>query len=314
MNRPVIALLSSGFDLSFLVPAFARQSPEADVRQAGQLGALDEIEVAVCWNPPPGILATLPNLKLIQSIGAGVDHLLSDPHLPPGVPLCRVIDPGMAAGMSSYVSWAVIHHQRHFDRYLAHSAQQRWQEEPIVSPRSHRVGIAGFGWLGGACARSLATVGFNVRGWNRSASRQVPTGVALYQGEGQLAAFLGGCDTLVCLLPLTAQTTGFLCEGLFRQLPRGAHVINVGRGHHLVESDLMAAISSGQIGGATLDTFAQEPLPRDHPFWKEPRITITPHIASRTDVAVVARQTLDNLTQVRQGLRPPSAVDPGRGY
>ena len=314
MNRPVIALLSSGFDLSFLVPAFARQSPEAEVRQAGQLGALDEIDVAVCWNPPPGMLARLPKLKLIQSIGAGVDHVLSDPLLPPDVPLCRVIDPGMAAGMSAYVAWAVIHHQRHFDRYLAHAAHHRWQQEPIVSPRSHAVGIAGFGWLGGACARALATIGFNVRGWNRSVNRPVPPGVALYQGEEQLDAFLTGCDTLVCLLPLTAETKGFLCEGLFAKLPRGAHIVNVGRGDHLVEADLLTAIASGQVGGATLDTFTQEPLARDHPFWKTPQVTITPHIASRTDLAIVARQTLDNLAQISQGLRPSSAVDPGRGY
>jgi glyoxylate/hydroxypyruvate reductase A len=208
----------------------------------------------------------------------------------------------------------VIHRQRHFDRYLAHAAHQRWQPEPIVSPRSHVVGIAGFGWLGGACARSLATIGFNVRGWNRGASRTVPPGVALYQGDEQLDAFLAGCDTLVCLLPLTSQTTGFLSEAVFSKLPRGAHVVNVGRGDHLVEADLLAAIASGQLGAATLDTFTQEPLARDHPFWKEPRITITPHIASRTDLAVIARQTLDNLTQVRQGMRPSSAVDAGRGY
>jgi glyoxylate/hydroxypyruvate reductase A len=313
-SPPVIALLSSGFDLSFLVPAILKLCPDADVRPAGQEGNLSDIEAAVCWNPAPGELARMPNLKLIQSIGAGVDHVLSDPDLPPGVPVCRVIDPGMAAGMSAYVSWAVVHHQRHFDRYLAHAAQRRWQEEPIVSPRRHVVGIAGFGWLGGACARALAAIGFDVRGWNRGASRSVPAGVALYQGNEQLEAFLTGCNTLVCLLPLTARTSGFLCEAVFAKLPRGAHVVNVGRGDHLVERDLLAAIASGHLGGATLDAFSHEPLPRDHAFWNEPRITITPHIASRTDLGAIARQTLDNLALVREGLRPPSTVDLGRGY
>jgi len=306
--------LSSGFDLSFLRDAFLRQSPDADLRMGDDLGALEEVEVAVCWNPPPGILARMPGLRLIQSIGAGVDHLLSDPDLPRAIPLCRVIDPGMAAGMSAYVLWAVIHHQRHFDRYLAHAAQRRWQEEPIVPPRRHVVGIAGFGWLGGACARALTAVGFSVRGWHRGGGRTLPPGVALYRGEEQLDAFLDGCHSLICLLPLTPQTAGFLCARLFAKLPRGAHVVNVGRGDHLVEADLLAALASGQLSGATLDAFTREPLPREHPFWNDPRITITPHIASRTDLAVIASQTLDNLAQVRQGLRPASAVDASRGY
>ncbi len=307
-------MLSSGLDLGFLVPAFRRQRPDADVRLGTRAGSLDDIEAAVCWNPPRGELNRMPNLKLIQSIAAGVDHLLSQPDLPAGVPVCRVIDPGMAAGMSAYVTWAVIHQQRHFDRYLAHAAQRRWQEEPIVSPRRHRVGIAGFGWLGSACARALAAIGFSVRAWHRGVNRPVPPGVAVFHGKEQLDEFLSGCDTLVCLLPLTPQTTGFLSEPVFARLPRGAHVINVGRGDHLVEADLLAAIASGQLGGATLDSFAQEPLPRDHPFWREPRITITPHIASRTDRGEIVRQTLDNLEQVRQGLSPAACVDPRRGY
>jgi glyoxylate/hydroxypyruvate reductase len=252
--------------------------------------------------------------KLIQSIAAGVDHILADPALPPAVPVCRVVDPGMAAGMCAYVNWAVIHQQRHFDRYLVHESKRHWQEEPIVSPRRHRVGVAGFGWLGSACARSLAAVGYSVRAWHRGASRPVPPGVAVFHGQAQLDDFLSGCDTLVCLLPLTARTRGFLDAELFGRLPRGAHVINVGRGGHLVEEALLGAIASGQVGHATLDAFSSEPLPPDHPFWSEPRITVTPHIASRTDLDVIVRQTLENLAQVQQGLTPSASVDPGRGY
>jgi glyoxylate/hydroxypyruvate reductase A len=275
---------------------------------------LEEIDAAICWNPPAGSLARMPNLKLIQSIAAGVDHILSDPDLPPNVPVCRVVDPGMAAGMCAYVHWAVIQQQRHFDRYLAAAARRQWQEEPIVSPRRHRVGVAGFGWLGSACARSLAAVGYRVHAWHRGGRRPVPPGVAVYHGREQLDDFLGCSDTLVCLLPLTAETRGFLNADLFARLPRGAHVINVGRGDHLVEEDLLAAIASGQVGHATLDAFSTEPLPPDHPFWGEPRITITPHIASRTDLEAIARQALENLEQVRQGLTPPACVEPGRGY
>ena len=260
------------------------------------------------------MLARMPNLQLIQSIAAGVDHILSDPRLPPSVPVCRVVDPGMAAGMCAYVNWAVIRQQRHFDRYLTHAAKRQWQEEPIVSPRRHRVGVAGFGWLGSACARSLVAVGYRVRAWHRGAIRPVPSGISVFHGQEQLGDFLAGCDTLVCLLPLTPQTRGFLDAALFAQLPRGAHVINVGRGDHLVETDLLSAIASGLIGHATLDAFSTEPLPPDHPFWKETRITVTPHIASRTDLDVIARQALENFEQVRQGVRPAASVEPSRGY
>jgi glyoxylate/hydroxypyruvate reductase A len=312
-EAPCIALLSSGLDLEFLVPALRSQCPGVDLRQTDALGDLDDIDAAVCWSPPAGLLARMPNLKLIQSIAAGVDHILSDPDLPP-VPVCRVIDPGMAAGMSAYVLWAVIHQARHFDRYLMHASRRRWQPEPIVAPARPRVGIAGFGWLGSACARALVCAGFSVRAWHRGTQRPVPPGVALFHGGDQLDEFLSGCDSLVCMLPLTAQTTGFLSARLFGQLPRGAHLINVGRGAHLVEEDLLAAIASGQVGSATLDTFTREPLPPEHPFWSEQRITITPHIASRTERAVIVQQTLANLAQVRQGLRPAAAVDPGRGY
>lgn len=300
--------------MSFLVPAFRKRCPAADLRFGDDLGALADINVAVCWNPPPGLLLKMPSLRLIQSIAAGVDHILGDLTVPREVPVCRVVDPGMAAGMSAYVAWAVIHHQRHFDRYVAHAEGKRWQEEPIVPPSRHRVGIAGFGWLGSACARALTSIGYNVRGWHRSGGREVPPGVGIYHGREQLDEFLAGCDTLVCLLPLTAETAGFLCAGLFARLPRGAHVINAGRGDHLVEADLLAAIESGQIGGATLDAFSHEPLPRNHPFWNEPRITITPHIASRTDLNVIVSQTLDNLNLIGQGKRPMASVDPGRGY
>ena len=213
--HPCIALLSSGLDLAFLGPALQRHRPDADVRPGDRLGALEDIEAAICWNPPAGMLARMPNLKLIQSIAAGVDHILADPGLPATVPVCRVVDPGMAAGMCAYVNWAVIHRQRHFDRYLAQAAKRRWQEEPIVSPRRHRVGVAGFGWLGSACARSLAAVGYRVRAWHRGASRPVPPGVAVFHGQDQLDEFLSGCDTLVCLLPLTTKTKGFLSADLF---------------------------------------------------------------------------------------------------
>ncbi|MFT7116590.1 MAG: glyoxylate/hydroxypyruvate reductase A [Rhodoferax sp.] len=300
--------------MQYLADAFNAACPGIDVRMGTDLGALDDIEAAVCWFPPHGLLAQLPGLQLIQSLAAGIDHLVADPQLPPGVPLCRIVDTGMAAGMKAYVSWAVVQHHRGMQAYVASSAASRWEEQPVVSPRHHRVGIAGLGTLGLACAESLAQLGYPVRGWSRSAKATLPEGVTGFHGDGQLDEFLSGCDTLVCLLPLTPQTQGFLNARLFDRLPRGAHLINVGRGDHLVEADLLPALASGQLSATTLDAFSQEPLPKNHPFWGHARILITPHIATRTDRLVIAQQTLANLALLQQGGRPANQVDLARGY
>jgi glyoxylate/hydroxypyruvate reductase A len=165
-----------------------------------------------------------------------------------------------------------------------------------------------------ACAEALAAIGYRVRGWSRSAKEALPAGVEGFHGAAQLDQFLSGCETLVCLLPLTGETHGFLNAALFAKLPRGAHLINVGRGDHLVEADLRPALDAGQLSAATLDAFSQEPLPPEHPFWGDSRILVTPHIATRTDSLVIARQTLDNLASVRQGRRAANQVDLARGY
>ena len=311
---PCVALLSDVIAMDYLAPAFRAHSPGIDLRLGSELGALDQIEAAVCWFPPHGLLARLPRLRLVQSLAAGVDHITADPALPRALPLCRIVDPEMATGMKAYVCWAVVQHQRHMAAYLASAAEHAWQEQPMRPPAQHRVGIAGLGTLGLACAEALASIGYAVRGWSRSAKSGLPAGVTCFHGDAQLDAFLAGCDTLVCLLPLTPQTQGFLNADLFACLPRGAHLINVGRGAHLVEADLLRALELGHLSGATLDAFTQEPLPPQHPLWHEPRILVTPHIATRTDVSVIAQQTLHNLALLQRGERPGTAVDLDRGY
>lgn len=313
-TSPRIALLSDVVDMRFLTPAFERACPGIELRTGTTLGPLDEIDAAVCWFATPGLTARMPNLKLVQSLAAGVDHLLADPALPRLVPLCRVVDTTMAAGMNAYVSWAVIQQHRRMGGYLASAAAGRWEEQPISSPRNHRVGIAGMGELGTACAQALAAIGYDVRGWSRSAKASLPEGVTGFHGAAQLSDFLAGCDTLVCLLPLTDETRGFLNAKVFDQLPRGAHLVNVGRGGHLVEADLLAALEGGQLAAATLDTFAKEPLPASHPFWEHPKILVTPHVATRTDPRVIAEQTLANFADVVAGRRPRLLVDLQRGY
>ena len=311
---PCVALLSEVLDMQYLSDAFREACPDIDLRVGADLGRVEDVDVAVCWFPPHGRLAQLTNLKLVQSLAAGIDHLVADPALPRHLPLCRVVDTTMAAGMKAYVTWAVVQRQRGMQAYVASSAASEWQEQAFENPRRHRVGVAGLGHLGTACATALATIGYAVRGWSRNAKTELPEGVMAFHGADQLDEFLSGCDTLVCLLPLTPQTRGFLNASLFARLPRGAHLINVGRGDHLVEADLLPALNGGQLSAATLDALSVEPLPAGHPFWGDPRILITPHIATRTDRLVIAQQTLANLASLLQGQRPPHQVDLERGY
>lgn len=299
--KPCIALVSDQIAMDYLLPAFRAQFPAAELRRADtqvqQLGALEDIDAVVCWSPPPGLLARMPRLRLVQSVGAGTDHITRDATLP-DVPVCRIIDPEMAAGMNAYVAWAVVHGQRHMGRYLDHQRLSTWKEAPIVPPGRHRVGIAGLGVLGQSAARALAAIGYAVRGWSRSPKDDLPAGITAFHGDAARAEFLAGCDTLVCLLPLTEDTHGLLNADLFAQLPRGARLVNVGRGAHLVQDDLLAALDSGQLASAVLDAFVQEPLPPGHPFWQHPAITVTPHIATRTGPQTIAQLTHDNLARL----------------
>lgn len=315
-DTPTLALLSATIDMNYLRPAFAAACPGIELRLWPDLGDVAEIDAAVCWEPPPGVIATLPNLTLIQSLAAGIDHLVRDPALPTDIPLCRIVDGQMASGMAAYVAWAVVHGQRHMGAYLVQQRAADWREQPVQHPPQHRVGIAGFGALGQACARTLLSIGYAVRGWKRSAS-EVPAelaDVSLFHGDEQLADFLSGCDTLVCLLPLTEATRNRIDARFLAALPQGAHLINVGRGDHVVDADLLAALDSGQLGAATLDAFRTEPLPTDHAFWHHPRITVTPHIATRTPASVIARQTLANLSAILAGRATEVAIDRSRGY
>jgi glyoxylate/hydroxypyruvate reductase A len=204
----------------------------------------------------------------------------------------------MATGMNAYVAWAVVHGQRHMAGYIESQRRAQWEESPVEPPSRHCVGIAGLGVLGQSAAKALSAIGYRVRGWSRSPKTGLPEGIETFHGDAGRADFLGGCDTLVCLLPLTDDTHGILNADLFAQLPHGARLINAGRGAQLVAQDLLAALESGQIASAVLDAFVTEPLPSDHPFWHHPRITVTPHIATRTDPETIARLTFENLQRL----------------
>ena len=293
-------------------PQLARLMPELEVRIWPEIGDPAEIDYALVWRPDPGLLASLPNLKLILSLGAGVDHILTDPHLPRGVPIVRLVDPYMTDAMSEYVLLQVLRLHRQDLDYRAQQESGIWLELDQKNAAERTVGILGFGELGQDAARKLNGLGFDVALWGRR--QRTVEGLRGYAGSAGLSALLGRSEILVCLLPLTAETEGILNASTFAMLPKGAALINAARGGHLVELDLLAALASGRLSAAVLDVFRDEPLPAGHPFWHHPRIVVTPHIAAATHPPTAAPIILDNIRRFEAGGPLLNQVDPARGY
>jgi glyoxylate/hydroxypyruvate reductase len=287
--------------------------PGLDVRVWPEVGDRADIDIALVWRPPQGELARsrYPNLKAILSLAAGIDGLIADPDLP-DVPIARMVDPSLTRTMSEYVLLAVLRHHREFDRFERAQRVREWAYAFPPQAAERRVGIMGLGELGSAAARRLVAEGFQVLGWSRSP--KVLDGVVSYAGRSELHAFLHRTDVLVCLLPLTADTVGILDAATFTGLPHGAFVINVARGQHLIERDLVEALDSGHLAGATLDVFREEPLPPESPLWEHPKVLVTPHVASYSLPATAASGVAANIRRVLAGEPLLHQVDRARGY
>jgi len=273
----------------------------------------EDVDYFVGFRPPHGFLKTLPRLKLIISFGAGVEGFLTDPEFPKTIPLVRFTDPSLAYEMAQYVTMhaLIIHrHQRYFDQAQADGA---WRQlmMPRATDQTH-IGILGLGEIGGKIAERLALYGFQLSGWSKT--RKSTPGVKSFAGAGELNAFLKQCEILAAVLPQTPETINLMDKKFFAQLPQGAWVINVARGTLLVEDDLIAALDSGHLAGAVLDVFRTEPLPPDHPFWRHPNITVTPHVAGITDprMALAYVDTCVRRNEVGQPLA--DIVEIARGY
>ncbi len=295
---------------------FARALPEAELRE-WQPDDTAPADFAIVWRPPREMLAGRRGLRALFNLGAGVDAILAleAPHpgtLPREAQLVRLEDTGMARQMAEYVTHAVLRYMRRFDEYQALQAQRRWK---VLEPHPHgtfTIGVLGLGVLGTHVARTLATLGLPVRGYSRSA-RQIE-GVTTYAGEARFEAFLSGVKVLVNLLPHTPDTHDVLNRRTFSKLAQGAYLINVARGAHLVEQDLLDALAQGQIAAATLDVFREEPLPADHLFWQEPRITITPHSSAETLREESVPQVAHKIMAMMRGEPVSGVVDIERGY
>ena len=268
-------------------------------------------DYAVVWAPPQQFLDEQPQLKALFNIGAGVDALMKL-KLPPKARVVRLDDAGMSVQMAEYVCHALIRHFREFDHYEADAAQGKWSYRRPRLRAEWPVGIMGLGVLGQRVARAVAQFEFPVAGWSRSL-KQVK-GVRCFAGQTQLPDFLAATKVLVCLLPLTGDTRDILRRETLSQLQSGGYLINVARGEHLVEQDLMTLLDSGYLAGATLDVFRQEPLPVSHPFWFHPKIRVTPHTSARTLRDESIAQIAGKMRALERGEAVAGVVDHARGY
>lgn len=295
-----------------LIVALKERGPDLDVRVWPECGHLEDVDVALVWCCPKDALQKLSNLKLILSLGAGVDHILQASHVPKKIPLVRSVYEDLPLKMVEYVMLAVLSFKRRSLEYQTLQRTHRWQA--LLNPHNQQftVGILGLGTIGTVVAQKLTTLGLVVRGWSRT-PKDIQN-VKCFCGNEQFEPFLSQCRVIVCLLPLTPETKGILSEKVFSALPQGAYLINVGRGQHLVETDLLNALESGQIAGAYLDVFTTEPLPSKHPFWDHPQITITPHVACISQPESLADYIFETIYQFQNGKKLQYLVDRSRGY
>ncbi|WP_324721641.1 2-hydroxyacid dehydrogenase [Salinimicrobium sp. HB62] len=302
-------IVSSQRDPKAWIEAIKDQNPEIDLEVYPEVRDPEKVEFALSWKHPHGIYKNYPNLKVIASMGAGIDHIIEDPDIPEHVKITRVIDEQLTKDMSVFVLSLILEHLRNLS---FHYSSKEWKPVKYLRPTEVQVGIMGMGVLGVGVAEKLIQNKFNVTGWSRTQKEIL--GVTTYHGDEQLQDFLEASQILVCLLPLTSETENILNKRLFEKLPKNAYVINVARGPHLVEEDLLEMIERGHLSGAALDVFRTEPLPKDHPFWNNQKIKITPHVASVTYPATVAPQILENYRRMQEGKELKNVVDREKEY
>lgn len=290
---------------------FAEHAPDIEWRAWPDIGDPREIQYLAAWQAPDDLETLLPNLQVLFALSAGVDQLDLG-RLPTTLPVVRLLDPGISQGMCEYASFAVLSLHRDMLRYRQQQAERCWQAHRLVPAGQRRVGVMGLGLQAKQILATLKTFGFALSGWARSEHRI--DGVACFAGDEQLPAFLSQCDIVLCVLPLTEQTRGILNRQLFQHLPKGAALVNMGRGGHLVEEDLLEALADGQLSAAVLDVLEQEPAPPDHPFWSHPQILLTPHIAAMTQPESAFAVLLENIRRHQRDESMLGLVDRERSY
>jgi glyoxylate/hydroxypyruvate reductase A len=304
-----VLVISPGRDPEPWVKALKKESPGINVYAYPEEHDPEEIEYVISWKHPRGIYKHYPNLKVIASMGAGVDHITCDPEIPENIAITRIIDKQLSVDMSDFVLALVMNHIRNIS---FHHNSHSWKPLPYRRIEEEHIGIMGLGIMGNAVAQNLLKNRFNISGWAKTSKKLV--GINTYSGEKQFEKFLNRSTILICLLPLTQETENILNKELFEKLPKGAYIINVARGQHLMEYDLLEMIDNGHLSGASLDVFRIEPLPQEHLFWDHPKINISPHIASITNPHKVVHQIMDNYRRMKEGKKLKNTIVRKLGY
>jgi glyoxylate/hydroxypyruvate reductase A len=290
---------------------FAARTPELPFHIWPDTGQPERVRYLAAWVPPQDLERQFPNLEVLFSTGAGIDQF-DLAALPPDLPVVRMAEPGVVAGMVEYATMAVLALHRDLPAYIRQQREGRWATHRVHPASKRRVGVLGLGVLGCAVLGQLRSLGFQLSGWSRT--RREIEGVNCYAGQEELPAMLANTDILVCLLPLTPETRGILDAELFAHLPRGASLVHVGRGAHLDHQALLEALETGWLSSAVVDVTDPEPLPAGHPFWAHPKILLTPHIASMTQPETAVELLLENIRRHEAGAPLLGRVDRSRGY
>ena len=310
-----IVLASTDFweDMEVWSNGLKKAMPEMDIKVYPDDGDVNEVEFAVVWKHPRGILKKYPNLKAILSLGAGVDHIISDPDLPEGLPIIRLVDKKLTHEMCLHALHWVLHF--HSDQYLYRSQQlkRQWIQQSSIQTEDRTIGIMGLGNIGRSIGELLVTQSFNVIGWGANQKSSL-TDIKYYYGQDQLSDFLGRTNILINVLPLTSDTTNIITKKELRLLPKNSFIINIGRGGIINEDDLLTLLSEGHIKAAALDVFTQEPLPENNSLWNHPSVYITPHIAGQSNPSSAGQTISENIYRIQKGELPYPIYSRANGY
>ncbi len=298
-------------DLEVWKKALLEKDSNLDIEIWPKVENKERVTFAVCWNHPKNVLGNYPNLQVVSSLGAGVNHLLADEALPKKVRISRIVTPSLKNRLAEYLLNSVLNYRNHIPRYVDQKREGYWAQHSAVSKSDCTIGIMGMGEMGITAAQLFLLNGYNVVGWSKS--KKEIEGITCYS-ESERDDFLAQTNILICLLPLTEKTEGILDLELFKKLKKPAYVINAGRGEHLVEEDLIYGIDTNALEGACLDVFEEEPLPSNHLFWNRPKIMITPHIAAITDPLEGAEIILENYKRALSGMALINEVIREKGY
>jgi glyoxylate/hydroxypyruvate reductase A len=308
----ILALKAGRLPAEDWIEAFAAKMPELEVRVWPDCGDRAEVDVLFTTRIPLGEVNTFSNLKFVALVAAGADRFLADPDIPPDLPIIRAFNPEQPMTMKAWIVYQVIRHHREMPQYEADQLAHHWDRRPVTPPRKVRIGIMGLGQLGGAAARSLVDLGYDVAGFSRG-GRDID-GIEDFTGRDALKPFLARSDILIGVLPVTGETDGMLDAEAFATLPAGAFFINCGRGELIIEDDLIVALDSGHLSGAALDVFREEPLPPAHPFWAHPKIAVTPHNSSTSSAWTAVDVVIENIRRLQGGEPLIATVDRDAGY